>query len=300
MAAVVGEHQVLQDLELHLGARHAGGTAHGAIEHQRAEHDVADQRAGLSHLEVRLIAVRLELADVMQQHAGHHEVAVCPGHPARGPRNGRDLGGVLEEPAQEAMVPGQAGRAEFVLRAELGVGVEEVQHRAQTGPTNLAAPAVQDLPVRGGIADGREQVPRVHQGLRQDPQRAHLELPPLPVELHLADDLCHLTFPHPGHQVLLAGPERRRGDPAAGVPEGQDRVRRVPGAPGLHVEHQERILNPCAGGEIGEGDRGSHAANITIGCDYRLEGPPTRREGRQLVSPAASGRHLVAHRRSSG
>ena len=100
---------MVQDRELAVGTRRGVLPTDTAVEHEKAEGDVAEQRAALRDLEGSFPPVGLQLATVMQQRAGKDELWVGAAPLADGAPDGRDFAGVLEQ-AAEIRVVARGGR----------------------------------------------------------------------------------------------------------------------------------------------------------------------------------------------
>ena len=167
-------------------------------------------------------------------------------------------------PSSRVVARGARG-ALLVARAELGVGVEQVERAAKPRAAGSRSASGRAASQYGrDVADGGQAAgasrPRRAGSSRM---RAHLELPPAVVLADLADDLHHGAALDAGEARLVLRPERRRGQPAVTVAE---RERGEPAAGGfavLDLQDQQRVLDALADGRAAS-DRGFGAGTAGL------------------------------------
>jgi hypothetical protein len=157
---------------------------------------------------------------------------------------------VLEQTAEGGVVSVHGRRALLVVPAEIVILVEQGEHASQTRLGDLAPPGVQRLPVALGRPDRGQQRAPLHAARGEHPDRRDPELLVVAVLGYLADDLYHVAATDPGDLRGPLEPERlaRNGTGVVAEPEhreGACGLRRVL----LHLEHQERALDPLPDGE---------------------------------------------------
>ena len=118
------------------------------VEHEHAERHVAEQRAELGGFERALPAICLELADIVEQRAGEDELDVRAADLGDGAADGRDLAGMPQQAAELGMVARACWPGTARSGREIVVGVEQVERAAEPRAPDLAAPAIEGVPVR--------------------------------------------------------------------------------------------------------------------------------------------------------
>jgi hypothetical protein len=261
---VVGEHEMEQLPFVVVGERRLE-LPEPTVQLQGAEHHVADQEPLVHHLEHPVPTVRLQLPDVVEEHAGQDEVGVRLAGLRDGARDGSHLHGVLQQAAQGGVVVARGAGTPLVGPAEVGVLVEGV-HRALPRPfAHLAAPLVERRPVLlDAPGDGGEQSREVGDAAGHGVDRGDLELTVAPVLGDLAADPDDGAAREALDPMQLGGPERGAPEPAGGVRQGEDdEAAAVTLAAGLDLPDEEGVLDAGTHSEGGEIDRcGGHARNM--------------------------------------
>lgn len=273
--AVVAQDHVLQLEELSLAADGSAEFRDGALEHERAQGDVADEEAAGGVAEAGGgDFVCLDFADVVEEGARDDQVGVGA-HGTRGLfGDGDDFVDVDEEPAEFGVVSFGGSRCALEANTKRVVREKEIDDLAERLRFHVLALLVDPVPDARAIADGGEELRDVDAVVRQDAEwRGEGELSfvtAVPgIDADVADGLHEGTACDAGGPIQSFGPERRGFERAAAVAQGQEDERIAVGFGTIGAIDDEKIgLDAVARTERREvGSRLRHGHQYSVGRD---------------------------------